>query len=579
MNNARYAQLLEQTAALLHIRGDNPFRIRAFEKAARVIEGLDEEIELLLDEDRVDGVPGIGKSIAADLHELRERRSTGLLDELRAELPAGILDLLRISGLGPKKVQKLYRELGIGDLAALRDAAERGQIATLDGFGAKTQERILIEIERLDRYADRTPFAVARPIADRIVDALRALDAVQRAEVAGSLRRARETVGDLDFVVASDDPAAVSAAFTALDDVVEVVASGSTKTTVLLDGGLSADLRVVPPDVFGATLHHFTGSKDHNVAMRSRAQKAGLRISEYGVFQRDGDQETPIACRTEEDVFAAVGLPWIAPELREDRGEIDRAEAGALPDLVTVEAIVSDLHMHTVASDGQATIEQMADAAHERGLTHIAITDHSRSLHVARGLDRDRLLEQIDAIEAFNATGHPVRVLAGLEADILEDGSVDMDDDVLERLDWVVGSVHQWMNQPEHVMTDRIERAVRSGWLSALGHPTGRLIGQRDGYAFDFERVCRACAELGVALEVNAAPERLDLNDSLLRRALEHDGITFTINTDAHSVRGFRVLPWGVGMARRGWVPAARVLNTLPLDRFLETRRKPARAT
>lgn len=575
MTNADYATLLEEVASLLQVAGENVFKVRAFQNAARAVDKLPVSIEQHLDAGTVLSIDGIGKSIALDIAQIRERGSCDALDSLRAKLPPGIPRLLEIQGMGPKKVQKLYTELGIGDIDTLETYAREGKLAALEGFGKKTEEKILTEIARLKTYTGRTPFAKAIGLAQTLVEFLRGLPDVERAEPAGSLRRGRETVGDLDFVVASRNPHPIMQAFATHPLVNEIIAQGETKTSVHLRGGLSADLRVVPPEVFGATLHHFTGSKEHNVQMRSRAVKMGLRVSEWGVFRRDGESEIPIACHTEEDIFAAVGLPFIAPEMREGDGEIDAALASALPDLVSTDHIVADLHMHSTWSDGANEIAEMAAAAHARGRTHICITDHSRSLTIARGLTRERVLAQIEEIDAFNALGGPVRVLKGLEVDILEDGSLDMDTDVLEQLDWVVGSVHLRMNLPSDRMTERIVRAVESGLVSAIGHPTGRLIGQRDPFEFDFDVVLNACERMGVALEINASPERLDLNDRMIRQVLERPTLWLTINTDAHSTDGMDNMPWGVRMARRGWAPAVRVLNALSLEAFLQARRKP----
>jgi len=575
MNNARYAELLGEIAALLQVKGANAFKVRAFERAARVVEGLAEPLDAWADRGPLTAIDGIGKSIASDLMEMRERGSCAALDALRDELPAGITDLLRVQGLGPKKVKKLYDELAVGDLDTLEELAREGRLAEIDGFGAKTEAKILREIKRVRSYAGRTPIARALPVAEQIVAHLRALPGVARAEIAGSLRRGRETVGDLDFVVASDDPTPIMDAFANMDGVEEIIGKGDTKTSVRLGLGISADLRVVPERVFGATLHHFTGSKDHNVAIRSRALERGLRVSEWGVFERNGDAETPIACHTEADVFEAVGLAYIPPELREDSGEVEAADSGTLPALVETAQIHGDLHMHTTYSDGRHEVHEMADAAHACGLSYIAITDHSQALTVARGLTRERLEAQIEEIDAFNAQGHAVHVLRGLEVDILEDGAIDMDAEVLERLDWVVGSVHSRMNQSADVMTARLVAAVRSGLISAIGHPTGRLIGHRDPYAFDLDAVLDACEEMNVALEINASLERLDLDAPRIRQVLDRPSLWLTINTDAHATGGLSNMVHGVRMARRGWAPATRVLNTLPLDVFLDTRRAP----
>lgn len=576
MDNQRYADLLEEAAKLMQIRNDSVFRVRAFERAARVVSGLADPVDDLLDAGTITDIKDIGKGIAAELAEYRERRTSATLDELRASLPAGIGELLTIHGLGPKRLRAIYEALGVGDLASLEAAAASGQLAELPGLGAKTVANIQKEIARLKAGRGRVPFAIARRSADEVLRALQDHPDVARIEIAGSLRRGRITVKDLDFVVASTNPSAVMDAFVAMPMVTEVSAKGETKSTVYLEGNLPCDLRVVPPEVFGATLHHFTGSKDHNIAMRQRALAKGLRISEYGVFERaSDDSETPIACATEADIFAAVGLPWIAPELREDGGELEAAQAGTLPAIPTLADMQSDLHMHSTYSDGRASIEEMAHAAKTLGQTYLCITDHSQALGVANGLNRERLLAQMEEIDAVNARLTDFRVLKGLEVDILADGSIDMDDDVLAQLDWVIGSVHQWMTQPRATMTARIITAVRSGRISALGHPTGRLIGTREGFDIDLDAIFAACAESGVALEINASPERLDLDAPLLRRAQEDPRQWFTINSDAHSTRGLTSLQYGVMTARRGWLPASRILNTLPLEAFLRTRKKP----
>lgn len=583
MDNRRYIKVLEEIAARLQIRGDNPFRIRAFERAARALDDLDEPVETRLDDGSVTEISGIGASIAEDLAAIRASGTCPLLEELRTLLPPGLTDLLQVQGLGPRKVGTLWKALGIEDLAQLEAEAQAGRVGSLKGFGKKTEANILQEIERLRSHAGRTPAAEAWPQAVRILSWLRDMQEVERAEIAGSLRRGRETVGDLDIVVASLEPAPIMQRFVDDDDVSEVLAHGDTKSSVRLQSGLQADLRVVPPEVFGATLHHFTGSKEHNVQLRQRAQKRGLRVSEWGVFRKgegDDDSQERIACGSEEEIFAAVGLPWIPPELREDRGEIERAESTeGLPSLVGLDDLVADLHLHTTWSDGRHSIDAMTEAAMALGHAYLCITDHSGSLKVANGLDGERLRAQIDEIDAWNDAhdGH-FRLLKGLEVDILEDGSIDMEPEVLERLDWVVGSIHQWMKQDSDTMTQRLVRAVHSGWLSAVGHPTTRIVGRRDGIAFDFDALLDACLEMGVALEVNSSPWRLDLDERNIKRVLERGPLMLTINTDAHHTDELQQLHFGVRTARRAWTPPDRVLNTLPLEAFLERRRKPEAA-
>lgn len=578
MDNGHYADLLEEAAALLQILDENPFRIRAYERAARVVRGLAPPVEDLLDRGEITDISGIGKGIANELQEFAIRRSSASLDTLRASLPENIGQLLQVHGLGPKRVRLMWTELGISDLRSLEDAANSGQLATLPGMGAKTVQNILKELDRLKRSAGRHPFHRARRAADELLAALQALPQVERIECAGSLRRGRDTVKDVDLVVASRAPAEVMQAFVTLPAVVDIIAHGETKSSVILENNLPCDLRVVPPEVFGATLHHFTGSKDHNIAMRARAVKKGLRISEYGVFQREGDDEKPIACATESDVFEALGLPWIPPEIREGEREIAHAESRTLPRLVELGDLRGDLHMHSTWSDGRHTIEAMALAAKALGLDYICITDHSQSLTVANGLDRKRLLKQLDEIAEVNAKNLGIRVFSGLEVDILEHGEIDMDDETLGRLDWVVGSVHQWMKQPREVMTQRVERAIRSGLIDAVGHPTGRLIGYRDGFDMDLDVIFEACAQSNVALEINASDRRLDLDSGNVQRALERPELRFVINTDAHSTRGLETMTYGVMNARRGWLTAERVINHLSVEDFV-ARTRPRETT
>ncbi len=566
MNNADYARLLSDTAALIEISGGNTFRVRAFEGAARTLSKLPVSVESIMDAGTLTSLSGIGKSIAQDLISIRATGSFELYDTLRADLPDHILDLTRVQGLGPKKVKALYDKLGIGDLDQLEAAALSGAIAGLPGFGQKTQDNISREIERLRRVGGRRPLTLALMIAQPIVEALRALPQVQRAEIAGSARRWRETVGDLDFVAASDDPEAVMAAFVALPGVQEVIARGPTKTSIILAGELQADLRVVTLDQFGALLHHFTGSKEHHVELRKRARARGLKISEYGVFKIDAaDGDPPVASRTEADIYAALDLPYIAPELREAAGEIEAAERRALPALIELADLRGDLHMHTTASDGRHSILEMALAARAFGHTYIVITDHSQSSTIANGLDPARLRQHMLDIDAVNAQIDGIEVKKGIEVDILKDGSLDLPDDLLDELDFVIASVHSNMRQDRDTMTARVLRAVESGHVHAIGHPTGRLLGQRDPFDIDIEALIQACLKHRVALEINAGAGRLDLKDEHARLAAQA-GLPLVINTDTHSAEGFAQLAFGVGVARRAWLEPRQVLNTLPWD-------------
>lgn len=579
MNNDAYIAFLKTTARRMDLLGENSFRVRAYARAARALEGISSSVDQCIDDGTITDIDGIGQGIAAELKIFKEQGTTEDFERLKSALPPHIDDLFKVQGLGPKRIRTLWKELGVGSLQELQHAADSGQIATLPGMGKKTVENIQKELQRLASFQGRIPIADVIDVAQSILEALRASPEVKRAEIAGSYRRGRITVGDLDMVAASTDHTATMKVFTTLPTVQEVVGQGDTKATVRLQSGLSCDLRVVDPDVFGATLHHFTGSKDHNIALRARATKRKLRINEYGVFRidDDGNEIERLPVHHEEDVYKALDLPFIPPELREDRGEIEAAENHALPTLPSLQDIRSDLHMHTTYSDGRTSIKEMALAAKARGLEFICITDHSQSLHIANGLDQARLLQQIEEIDRVNREVEGIRILKGLEVDILANGSLDMDHETLAKLDWVIGSVHQWTRQPIHEMTERVLRAVRSGYISALGHPTGRLIGSRDAYEIDLDPIFEACAEEGVAIEINASPQRLDLDSSVVRKAKEIKGLWFTINTDAHSTRGLEDMVHGIKNARRGWLPTDRILNTLSWSAFQKVARAPGR--
>lgn len=580
MTNDAYIDFLETTARRMQLLGENTFRVRAYSRAARALEGISDSISDCIDNGTITDIEGIGKGIASELAIFKKRGTTDDFEALKNALPAHIDDLFQVQGLGPKRIQTLWKSLGIGSLPELKEAADSGQIATLPGMGKKTVENIQKELQRLESYQGRVPLADVIDTAQSMLQILRESPDVERAEVAGSYRRGRITVGDLDIVAASTNHSAVMELFTQHPNVKDVVGRGDTKATVRLHSGLACDLRVVDPESFATTLHHFTGSKDHNIALRQRATKRNLRVNEYGVFRLDKDGEVleQLSIKDENDVYRALELPFIPPELREDRGEIEAAERNALPKLPTLDDIVSDLHMHTTYSDGRTSVREMALAAQKKGLKFICITDHSQSLHIANGLDRDRLLQQIEEIDQVNKELDGIRVLKGLEVDILADGSLDMDDETLSKLDWVIGSVHQWTRQPVDEMTSRVLRAVRSGFISALGHPTGRLIGRREGYAIDLDPILEACAEEGVAVEINASPQRLDLDSSIVKKALEIDDLWFTVNTDAHSIHGLDDMIFGLKNARRGWLPAARIVNTLEYEDFVRTIRSPGRS-
>jgi DNA polymerase (family X) len=561
MDNATYGQLLKDAASLIEITGGDPWRARTYARIGRELSKRAEPIDAVIASGNARSLPGIGASMEKHLVEIQATGTFDLMDELRAAVPAHILDITRISGLGPKKVRALWQELGVGSLADLEAVLADGRIAELKGFGKKSQDNIRAELARLERTAGKRALPAAMRLAGPVLTFLRSLPEVDRAEIAGSVRRGKDLVSDLDFVVASDAPLAVTQAIVGYELVREVVASGPTKTSFILPGDLQADIRIVEPEKFGALLHHFTGSADHNVAMRGRAKARGLTISEYGVASIETGEV--VACEREEDIFAAVGLPYIPPELREGAGELDAADDGALPHLIERSDILGDLHMHTTASDGRNTIREMAEAARSFGHQYICITDHSKSQTVANGLDADRLRLHMADIDAVNDDIEGITVLKGIEVDILRDGSLDLPGELLDELDFVVGSVHASFRLDRGTMTERLCRAISSGHIHCVGHPTARKLGARDPIDFDFDAVVASCLDHGVALEINAGSGRLDLHDLHARRAA-NAGVPLLINTDSHSAGGFAQLYFGLCMARRAWLTPAHVLNTRP---------------
>ena len=562
VHNADIARVFEAIADLLDIQEANPFRVRAYRNAARTVGELQLDLAALVAKGApLPKLPGIGADLSAKIREIAASGKCALLERLQRELPPAITELLHIPGLGPKRVRTLWHELEIQTLEQLARAAHDGRIRGLTGFGPKTEARVLQAVRQQQSKATRFKLAVAAQYAQSYASWLRQSPCVAQVEVAGSFRRMRETVGDLDILVAGGDAGAVIERFTGYGEVAQVVSSGSTRAAVRLRSGLGVDLRVVPQQSYGAALHYFTGSKAHNIAIRKLGQARGLKINEYGVFR--GTQR--IAGETEESVYRSVGLPFILPELREDRGEIEAAREGRLPRLVEAGDLRGDLHVHTQWSDGHGSIAQMAQAALRRGLQYIAITEHSRRLAVAHGLDPVRLLQQGREIERINRELAGITVLKGIEADILEDGSLDMPESALKGLEIVIGAVHSRFDLSRARQTERVLAALERPRLHILAHPTGRLIGVREPYDIDMAAVIRKAAEKGVALELNAHPERLDLLDTHCRMAKDA-GVPVAVNSDAHSEREFDNLRFGIGQARRGWIEAADCLNARPLD-------------
>lgn len=558
LHNEDIAAVFDEIADLLEVLGSNPFRIRAYRNAARTIRDSGREIaRLSADGGDLTAIPGIGADLAAKIVEMVESGKVGLLEELRARLPRGILDLLKIPGLGPKRVKILHEKLKIDDLAQLKEACEGHRVRDLPGFGAKSEEKIIQAIAAHADSSRRFLRATAMSYVNALLEYLQGVKGVKRVSAAGSYRRGRETVGDLDILVVSAARSAVMERFVAYDEVAEVLSRGTTRSSVILRSGLQVDLRVVSERSYGAALHYFTGSKAHNIAVRRLGQKKGLKINEYGIF-RGGKY---VGGRREEEVFGAVGLPFIPPELREDRGEIEAAGEGRLPVLVEPGDMRGDLHMHTSASDGHTGIPEMAAAARRLGYRYIAITEHSKRLTIAHGLDEDRLRKQIEEIDRVNEKLSGITILKGIEVDILEDGSLDLSDEVLGLLDLVIGAVHSHFGLSREKQTARIMKAMDRPHFSILAHPTGRLLTERGGYDVDMARIIHHAAERGCFMELNAHPRRLDLDDVHCQLA-KSEGVLVAVNTDSHRPEDLKFMEYGVGQARRGWLEKSDILNT-----------------
>lgn len=584
MENLDVARTLEEVADLLEIQGANPFRIRAYRNAVRTIESLTRPLTQMVDEgEDLTELQGIGKQVDAHIRELLQTGQLGVLDEITEEVPRTLTQLVRLEGVGPKKAKKLWEELGVESVEGLEAEIEKGTVAELSGFGEKSVAKMKGAIEDYRLHRDRFLRAEAQGLIRGLLEHMEGAPHVDRLEVAGSFRRRKETVGDIDLLARADEGGGeVVAHFTSFPSAVRVEAAGDTKGSIVLPSGLSIDLRVIPTESYGAAMHYFTGSKEHNVRVRTMAVKKGLRVNEWGVFRipegvdpdtlgkTDGER---VGGETEEEVFAAVDLPWIPPELREDRGEFDAAREGRLPELVELDHVRGDLHMHTTWSDGSASILEMARGCVERGYDYMAITDHSKAVTVANGLGPERVRKQWEEIAAAReALGDALReelgdafdddfvILRGQEVDILKDGSLDQPDDILEELDIVVIAVHSFMDMDRDAMTERVLRGMDHPQVDILAHPTGRLINRREPYPIDMERILEKAAERDIAVEINAHPRRLDLNDRYAARAREL-GVRIVIDSDAHAVRGLDVMRYGVDQGRRAGLERSHVLN------------------
>ena len=567
MTNGQLAGTFRLIADLLEIKGEVIYKILAYRKAADSLEGLGQNIHTIWQAGRLTQVDGVGKAIAEKIDELLSTGKLTFLERLSAEVPPTLVEILKVPDIGPKKVALFWKQLGITNLVELEAAARAGKLRGLPGFGERSESRILAGIEALARRSTRLPIGRAWPFAQELLAFLRKLPAVQAVSLGGSLRRMRATVGDLDILAASDDSRAVVSAFVERPDVARVLGRGETKASVEFEHGIQAQLWVHPRAHWGTALQYATGSKDHNVRLRELALKQGLSLSEHSLSRADGSD---IYCDTEEAVYAALGIAWIPPELREDRGEVQAARSGNLPRLIEVGDIRSELHAHTTWSDGKLSIYELGKAAAERGLKTLAISDHTHSLGVVRGMTPQDMRRQRDDLrEAQAQLGDSIRLLHGAEVEILADGSLDYPDEVLDELDIVTASLHSSLRQPREKITERLLNVIRNPRVDVIGHPTGRLLPDREGADLDMDAVLQAARESGVALEINAHPARLDLEDVYARRAVEM-GIRLAINTDAHSQSDLELLHFGVATARRGWVEPQHVLNTWELAALLD---------
>lgn len=565
MDKKEVANILEEIGTLLEIKGESPFKSRAYQNGARIVKGLSDDLANLVESGEIRKIKGIGEALADKISELVRTGRLEYYEKLRSSFPDSLMELMRIPGVGPKKVKKLYEEEKITSIAELEQACHDDRIAGLEGFGRKTQEKILEGIAFVKKHSGRNLFHVAFRAGNSLLDFVKNLDGVQRAELAGSLRRCKETVKDIDIIAsaAEKDRAAIMEAFVNQEDVTTIVAQGSTKSAIVLKNGIQADLRLVSDKGFPYALHHFTGSKEHNTAMRGMAKKRGIKMSEYGLFRENGDQ---IPCKDEQEIFAVFDMAYVAPELRENMGEIEAAQQNELPELIEKQAIKGILHCHTTYSDGANTIKEMAGRCRKMGMQYLGISDHSRTAIYANGLSIERLRQQGDEIRRLNEdlSKHNFRIFHGIECDILGDGALDYPDDVLRELDFVVISVHSRLNMSKDEATKRVVTAMQNSYVTILGHPTGRLLLDRDGYELDLDKVFATALEHDVVIEINANPHRFDLDWRYLRQAKDQ-GITFSINPDAHSVDGLEDTFWGIGIARKGWLTAADVLNTKSL--------------
>lgn len=566
VSNIKIAFILNDIANMLDIKGENFFKIRAYKKAAHVIRNLPIELDEL-EESKLYSIEGIGKAIGGKVEELLNTGYCRYYEDLKREVPRGLIDMLKIPGLGPKRINTIYKTLGISSVEQLEKAAKRDKLRHLPGFGIKIQQSILQAIKIMEDKADSILYPMALTIANQIISQLKDLPELKEISIAGSLRRKKETVKDIDIIVSSVYPDTVIDVFANLPEVSEIISRGHKKTSVRLNIGIQTDLLVVEPRAFPSALLHFTGSKEHNSKLRSYAIRKGFKLNEYGIY--DDENQQILYPKSEKEIYKFLDMPYIVPQLREDRGEIEAGLKNTLPELVNLGQIRGDLHTHSNFSDGIDTIEAMAKSARALGYEYIAVTDHSKTLKVARGLDEKRLLEQIEIINKINYKLRGIRILTGIEVDILPDGTLDFENEILKELDIVIASIHSGFHQDSKEINNRIMKACANPYVDILGHPTGRIIGRRPPYKVDVDFLIRTAAQTGTILEINSSPDRLDLNDSLVKRAKEQN-IKIAINTDAHSIDSLKDMIYGINVAQRGWLEKNDIINTLSLKELLE---------
>ena len=563
MKNTQIAAIFYELANLLEIKGENPFKIRAYKNAARVIETLPKSLEQMIKEKQdLTKLPGIGKEIAAKIEEIVNTGKLSKLEELKKQIPQTLIKLLSIEGLGAKRVRELYTKLGITNEEQLKQAAKEHKIRELKGFGTKIEEKILNGLKLLKQEGVRFLYAFVEPIANDLVEYLKNAPTIIEIKVAGSFRRKKESVGDLDILATANEPKSVIEHFTKYSDILEVIVAGDTRATIILNSNLQVDLRVVKHDSFGAALHYFTGSKAHVIKLREIAQDMGLKINEYGVYKDDNI----IASKSEKEIYKVFDMQYIEPELREDRGELEAAKNHTLPELIVKSDIKGDLHMHTIFSDGKNSIEEMAKRAIELNYSYIAISDHASKMAIIKGLERDNFYKYIEEIDKLNQNFKNFKILKSAEVDILEDGSLALEDELLKELDLVIGAIHTKFRLTKEQQTKRLLKAFKK--INILAHPTGRIVGKREGIDFDFTQICQSALDNNIILEINAQPTRMDLKDNLILEAKKR-GIKFSIATDAHAVTELNFMKYGINQARRGWLEKSDVVNTLSLDELL----------